>query len=118
MTVSDFLAEAFSHCQIVKNSYFCSYGNTELDYASFDSFSGQSRREVDIDDWFEITVTPGACEGAYLEIYMWHWNNNENIRYRVGTIKTLQTTLEAYQDLGKLGGEMMYHMLHINIRGK
>lgn len=118
MTVSEFLTEAFSRCNVVKNSYFYTFGSTELDYASFRNIAGDGDHIVAIDDWFDVVLTPGACEGAYIEIYMWQEKNHETTRSCVGTIKTLQTSLSAYQDLGRLCGEMMYHLQHINIHGK
>ena len=116
MTVGTFLEKAFSRCGTVRNHYFCTYGNTELDYASFHNASKDTDHQVEIDDWFEVTVTPGACEGAYIEIYMVRYSNGETTRSCVGAIKTLETSQETYQDLGRLAGEMLYHMLHINIR--
>lgn len=118
MTVKEFLTEAFSRCNTVKNGYFCSYGDTELDYARFDNVGYGPNQVVEIDDWFDVSVTPGACEGAYIEIYMVHTGDHETTRCCVGVIKTLQITLDAYRDLGKLAGELLYHMLHVNIHGK
>lgn len=118
MTVKEFLTEAFGRCKTVKNSYFCSYGSTELDYANFERVAGDKDQIVEIDDWFDVAVTPGACEGAFIEIYMWHITFDSTTRLCVGVIKTLDTSLKAYKDLGKLAGELMYHMQHINIYGK
>lgn len=115
MTLETFLEKAFSRCETVKNSYFRSYGNTALEYVNFSLVGSGFEDPVQLDDWFEVVVSPGVCEGAYIEVYMYRCGFDSTTRSCVGVVKTLQTSKEAYQDLGKLAGELQYQMLHLNI---
>ena len=81
-------------------------GSSVIDYAHFDRDS----MTFDIDDDYIECVTEDGNEGCWIRAALVHFDKakREYIRYRVGTIKTLDEGRCAWQDMGALAGELAY----------
>lgn len=59
---------------------------------------------------FIAIVNFGGSEGLYLDCYLWgRFDGSGRRSLHVGTLKTLDRSLEAARIMGELGGALMYH---------
>ena len=84
-----------------------------LDYASARCYGSDA--DLTISDYrfdFQAVVSFGSCEGIYIDCYVcghFHDGQEDPRRVRCGTVKTLETSLEAMQMFGKLCGSLTYY---------
>lgn len=78
-----------------------------LDYYSCPSgIGGEQIRTYQF--WFEGSLNFGGNEGIYLDVYLkWDWDGMP-VRKHAGVFKTLSTTREAMQEMGKLLADFIY----------
>lgn len=90
--------------------YYGQYaGDSCIDYAHFD---GHYEIPFDEDtDWFEC-ITEDGCEGCWIRVELVRritlGGHDDNIRRRVGIIKTLSEGRNAWKNMGALAGELAY----------
>ena len=87
-----------------------------LEYAVTRGY-GEALREIsDYQFNFQAVVGFGGCEGIYIDCYVTGILQNgqkQSERIHCGTIKTLETSLEAMQIFGKLCGSLTYYAVEV-----
>ena len=83
-----------------------------LEYNSARCYGGDV--DIEISDYqfdFQAVVKFGSCEGIYVDCYIsgiFQEDQEEPKRIHCGTIKTLETSLDVMQKMGKLCGSLVF----------
>lgn len=79
-----------------------------LDYSLAESYKVRELTNYEFD--FIAKVNWGGSEGIYIDCYLeGDFDSSQDKRLHVGTLKTLDTSIEAFKIMGELSGALTYY---------